>query len=57
MQEYRAYLMDTDGHIVQREDLICTDEETAKEQAKRLVNGHDVELWLGAKKLATFKHG
>ena len=56
MQEYRAYLVDPEGHIVGRTDLVCADDATAKEQAQQLVDGHDVELWQGAKKLAIFKH-
>ncbi|MBR1211276.1 hypothetical protein [Bradyrhizobium sp. JYMT SZCCT0180] len=50
MQEYRAYI--NDGRIQQRFDLTATDEGTAWEQAKRLVDGHDVELWQGTVKVA-----
>ena len=56
MQDYRAYLLDDDGHIVKRVDMACPDELTANEQARQLLDGHDVELWQGSKKLATFKH-
>ena len=56
MQEYRAYLIGPDGHIFQRTDLVCADDEAAKESAKRLVNGHDVELWQLDRKIATFPH-
>jgi hypothetical protein len=56
MQQYRVYLIGPDGHIIQRTDLVCEDEEAATEQAKRLVDGHDVELWKGAQKIATFPH-
>ena len=31
--------------FVQRVELVCADDEAAKEQAKALANGHDVELW------------
>ncbi|WP_192740581.1 hypothetical protein [Bradyrhizobium sp. OAE829] len=54
MQEYRAYTIGSDGHIQQRFDLTATDEATAREQAKRLVDGHDVELWQGTVKVAKF---
>ena len=54
MNEYRAYLMRPDGHIQSRVDLICKNEEAAKEQAKQLVDGHDVELWQLDRKIATF---
>jgi hypothetical protein len=56
MQEYRAYLIGSDGHIIQRADLICADDETAKERAKQLVDGHDVELWQLGRKIATFSY-
>ena len=52
---FRAYLVGFDGHIVKRFDLECDDEEVAKERAKRLVDGHDVELWDGPRKIAIFK--
>lgn len=35
----------------------CDDVEAAKERAKLLVDGHDVELWDGARKIAEFKTG
>lgn len=54
MSEYRAYLMGADGHIQSRVDLTCEDEEAAKEQAKQLADGHDVELWQRGRKIATF---
>lgn len=54
MNEYRAYLMEPDGHIRSRVDVVCEHEEAAKEWAKQLVDGHDVELWQGDRKIATF---
>ena len=55
MHAYRAYLIGLDGHIVSRVDLLCPDDKSAKDKAKQLVDGHDVELWDGAKKIAVFK--
>jgi hypothetical protein len=55
MQEYRAFIVGSDGHVQGRIDLECTDDEAAKEQAKQLVDGHDVELWQLGRKIATFK--
>ena len=55
MGEYRAYLLKEDGHITQRFDLVCPDDEAAKVRAKQLVDGHDVELWECARRIATFK--
>jgi hypothetical protein len=54
--EYRAYLVGHDGHFTAAVPLVCPDDETAKEQAKQLVDGHDVELWQKARKVAVFEH-
>ena len=40
MPEYRAYLIGPDGHFVERFELVCADDEAAKEQAKSLADGH-----------------
>jgi hypothetical protein len=56
MPEYRAYTIEPDGSIRERFDLPSTNEATAREQAMRLVNGIDVELWQGEKRLAIFAH-
>jgi hypothetical protein len=56
MTDYRAYLVAWDGHFTKAIDLECPDDETAKEQAKQLVDGHDVELWQRGRKIAMFKH-
>ena len=52
--EYRAYTIGADGHIQRCVDLTATDELMAREQAKGLVGGNDVELWLGTKCIAKF---
>ena len=54
MADYRAYLMDTDGHIFRSVELVCADDAEAIEQAQRLAEGHDVELWQLNRKVATF---
>jgi hypothetical protein len=56
MNGYRAYLIGPDGHIQYRVDLLCADDDAAKEQAKQLVDGHDVELWQLDRQIATFKY-
>jgi hypothetical protein len=52
---YRAYLIDSDGHIQRRVDLLCEDDESAKKQAQKLVDGHDVELWQLNRRICEFK--
>jgi hypothetical protein len=52
---YRAYLLGPDGRTVHRVDLECDDDDVAKARAKLLMDGHDVELWDGARKIAELK--
>jgi hypothetical protein len=47
MNQYRAYRLDADGHIVGFESIACADDGEAIEQAKRLIDGCDIELWSG----------
>jgi hypothetical protein len=42
--------------VERRVDLRCKDENAAKERAKQLVDGHDVELWQLDRQIAKFKH-
>ena len=37
MHSYRAYLLDADGHIIDRIDLTCGDYESAKARARELM--------------------
>jgi hypothetical protein len=55
MAEYRAYIIGEDGHFIRALDLFCPDDDTAKECAKQLVDGHDVELWQLSRKIETFR--
>lgn len=55
MSEYRAYILDRDGKIISAVEFVGRDDDAAKENAKRLVNGHDVELWQRARVVATIK--
>ena len=45
MAHYRAYILNPEGRIMKAVDLDCTDDVDATESARRLVDGHDVELW------------
>ena len=55
MREYRAYIVSPNGHVRQRIDLICADDDSARECAKRLVDGRDVELWRFDRWIAEYK--
>jgi hypothetical protein len=56
MPEYRVYVIGSDGHFFNSVPLECADDSEAMEQAKQLVDGHDVELWQRDRKVATFEH-
>jgi hypothetical protein len=47
MAEYRAYTVGIDGHFIGYEPLVCRDDDEAVVKAKRLVDGHDIEVWSG----------
>jgi hypothetical protein len=49
MPEYRAFIVGPDGHLSGFEEMVCDDDSKAIERAERLVDGHDVELWNGAR--------
>jgi hypothetical protein len=54
-RSYRAFELDRNRHMVGKHDLFCRDDESAKEQAARLVDGYDVELWQSERRIAFFK--
>ena len=56
MADYRAYILASDGRIAKAVELTCPDDEAAKEAAKQLVDGHDVELWQMGRKIERVKH-
>jgi hypothetical protein len=56
MAGYRAYILGTDGRFLRAIELVCPDDETAKEYASQLVDGHDIELWQGDRKIEAYKH-
>lgn len=49
MAEYRAYTVGIDGHFVGYQPLVCADDAEAITKARRLVDGHDIELWSGSR--------
>ncbi len=52
MAEYRAYTVGRGEHFIGCEPLVCADDAEAIDQAKRLVNGADIELWTGDRLVA-----
>jgi hypothetical protein len=53
MDGFYAYIVDANGHV-RRVDLAFESEDTARERAKQLVDGHDAELWQLDRTIATF---
>jgi hypothetical protein len=52
--DYRAYLIGSDGYFHSSVRIESGDDETAIKAAEQLVNGHDVELWHGDRKVSIF---
>jgi hypothetical protein len=55
--EYRAYTVGCDGHFTGFEPLVCADDSEAIEKAKRLIDGHDIELWSGNRLVTRLERG
>jgi hypothetical protein len=51
MANYRVYVVGSDGHFIDVVALECGDDAEATKRAAQLVDGHDVELWQGARKV------
>ena len=45
MREYKGYFIGPDGRIAGRVDLVCADDDDARERAKDLADSQPVELW------------
>jgi hypothetical protein len=56
VKEYRAYFVGHDGHFNGYEPLVCVNDAIAIEKAKRLLDGHDIELWSGTRLVIALKH-
>jgi hypothetical protein len=55
MPDYRAYIIGPDGHFYETVALNALDGAAAIEAAKRLIDGHDVELWHPDRKIRKLK--
>lgn len=53
MKDYRAFTIGQDGHISGAEGF--ADDEEALQKARRLVDGHDVEIWQLERKVGLIK--
>jgi hypothetical protein len=57
MAHYRAYLVGQDSYFIKAVDLDCEDDDAARKRAQKMVDGHDVELWQHARRIAKFERG
>ena len=53
--EYRAYVVGDDGHFISRA-FACDSDADATTWAKQLVDGHNIELWSGARLVIRISH-
>jgi hypothetical protein len=52
MADYRVYAIDEKDHIVDAPNVVtCDSDREAIERARTLVNGRDVELWDGRRRV------
>jgi hypothetical protein len=55
-EEYRAYVIGPDGHIIGLANgFVAANDDAAIERARQFVDGHDVELWSGVRLVAILK--
>jgi hypothetical protein len=52
MGNYRAYVLNKDGHVALRHDLVATNDDAALLEAMRFTNRGDVEIWDGDRLVA-----
>jgi hypothetical protein len=55
-QEYRVYVVGSDGHFIGSSELVCDDDAQAIEQAEQLLDGHDLQIWNGPRYVQRLKH-
>jgi hypothetical protein len=54
--EYRIYRLDAGGNSLKTIKLDRADDHAAVESAKQYIDGRDVELWQGDRRIEKFKH-
>jgi hypothetical protein len=51
---YYAYVIGDDGHVRNRIEVLCDNDDEAKRCAEQLVDGHAIELWQEGVELRPF---
>ena len=56
MPDYRAYGVNKDNYIVGAPTLMtCDTDEEALAKARQIVDGYDIEVWLGKRRVGRIK--
>ena len=55
MAEYRAYVLGAEDRVLRAVQLVCSDDDTARESVQQLVDHDFVELWRDKRPVAKFK--
>jgi hypothetical protein len=55
MTEYRAYLIDENDRIISAKEIRADSDEEALDTARQFVDGRDVEIWCGQRKIGRLK--
>jgi hypothetical protein len=55
LRDYRIYIIGRDGHFAYAIPLQCPDDNAAKAEAARLVDGQSIELWQLDRKVEAFQ--
>ena len=53
--EYYACVIDDEGRIFHRIEILCEDDAEAKRRVEPLADRHVIELWQEKRKIATFQ--
>ena len=56
MSEYRAFYVGSDGNLTGFRELDCDSDLKAIASAKKLLDGHDIEIWDGLRKIIRLPH-
>jgi hypothetical protein len=54
--EYRIEVVGVLGNFIRSIRIDCTDDNAAIEAAKQFIDGHDIELWQGDRRITRFDH-
>jgi hypothetical protein len=52
---YYAFVIDDEGHVFHRIEVLCDDDDEAIRRVEPLADGHVIELWQEKRKIATFQ--